>query len=172
MSAIVSSLSLSLLLASTSLAAPLKDSSPRQSLPELAPSGNPTRSPNIKTQPRSFHNVQLPAHLQDLLRSTHLLSDAISPALEAAFNGAAIQDVAGARQATMPLIDDISGNLDVLYYGPISMGSQNQRMTVDIDTGSADLWVPVDCPDCPHPGYQSDKSSTYQETGDDFAVQY
>ncbi|KIO26680.1 hypothetical protein M407DRAFT_74222 [Tulasnella calospora MUT 4182] len=72
----------------------------------------------------------------------------------------------------MPLIDDISGNLDVLYYGPISMGSQNQRMTVDIDTGSADLWVPVNCPDCPHPGYQADKSSTYQETGDDFAVQY
>ncbi|KAG8897567.1 hypothetical protein FRC01_011283, partial [Tulasnella sp. 417] len=59
-------------------------------------------------------------HLQDLLHITHLISDAISPALEAAFNGAAIEDVASARQATMPLVDNISGNLDVLYYGQLA----------------------------------------------------
>lgn len=45
------------------------------------------------------------------------------------------------KSAVMPVIDDISGNLDVQYYGPLQMGTQNQRLTVDIDTGSADLWV-------------------------------
>ncbi|KIO31957.1 hypothetical protein M407DRAFT_18985, partial [Tulasnella calospora MUT 4182] len=166
MSLIASSLSLSLLLASASLAAPLQGSfswsaPSRAGSYDLARRGFKAAPPvtgedfvfdpsyaqaeirrvlsKYKDAAEIIHNVQLPAHLQDLLHSTHLLSDAISPALEAAFDGAAIQDVAGARQATMPLIDDISGNLDVLYYGPISMGSQNQRMTVDIDTGSADL---------------------------------
>ena len=41
----------------------------------------------------------------------------------------------------MPLTDYISGAMDVLYYGPLDFGSPPQSMTVDIDTGSADLWV-------------------------------
>ncbi|KAG9029939.1 hypothetical protein FS837_003432, partial [Tulasnella sp. UAMH 9824] len=149
MSPIVSSLSLSLILTSTGFAAPLQGSflssvTPRAGSYDLARRGFKAAPPvtgedfvfdpsyaqaetrrvlsKYKDAAKIIHNVQLPAHLQDLLHSTHLLADAISPALEAAFNGAAIQDVAGARQATMPLIDNISGNLDVLYYGPISMG--------------------------------------------------
>lgn len=47
----------------------------------------------------------------------------------------------GAKTAQMALIDDIVGSLDVEYYGPLKMGTQMQRLTVDIDTGSADLWV-------------------------------
>ncbi|KAG8952196.1 hypothetical protein FRC04_004903 [Tulasnella sp. 424] len=201
MSPITSSIPLSLLLASTALAAPLHEvqSSPSPfsngGLFNLARRGFKAIPPvdsddyvcdpsyaqkemqrilsKYKDAANIIHNVNLPQHLGDLIRGgTDLLSDYISPELEAAFNGAAIQDVAGSRQATMPLTDNISGNLDVLYYGPIRMGSQNQRMTVDIDTGSADLWVPVGCENCPHPGYQADRSSTYRETGDDFSVQY
>lgn len=48
---------------------------------------------------------------------------------------------ADSMTAVLPLTDEISGNLDVEYYGPLLMGTTNQRMTVDVDTGSADLWV-------------------------------
>lgn len=51
------------------------------------------------------------------------------------------QNAASANSAQVPLIDYMSGNMDVLYYGPIQLGTGNQRLTVDIDTGSADLWV-------------------------------
>jgi hypothetical protein len=45
--------------------------------------------------------------------------------------------------AQMALTDYILGNLDVLYYGPLDIGSPAQGMMIDIDTGSADLWVRV-----------------------------
>ncbi|KAG8991856.1 hypothetical protein FRB94_012210 [Tulasnella sp. JGI-2019a] len=76
------------------------------------------------------------------------------------------------KTAQMPLIDDIVGNLDVEYYGPLAMGTRKQRMTVDIDTGSADLWVPVACQDCPHPSYDAQGSDSYQTSGQAFEVTY
>ncbi|KAG8934118.1 hypothetical protein FRC01_005017 [Tulasnella sp. 417] len=190
---------ISLLLASTSLAAPLQGSSTASSnlksgLYNIARRGikaNPVANDDpifdptyaqaeiqrvlskYKQAAHLIHNVHLPPHLKNLLHNpNYLITDDISPELDAAYRGEAIQDMAGSRQALMPLMDYISGNLDILYYGPINMGSQNQRMTFDIDTGSADLWVPVNCPDCPHPGYAAERSSTYRETSQDFSVQY
>ena len=48
---------------------------------------------------------------------------------------------ASASSGSVALTDYMSGSMDVLYYGGISMGSSKQTMAVDFDTGSADLWV-------------------------------
>ena len=77
------------------------------------------------------------------------------------------------QMSQMPLTDFRSGNLDVLYYGPLQFGSAKQRLTVDIDTGSADLWVPVNCEDgCKSPGYNAAASGTYRGSHVPFEVTY
>ncbi|KAI0769732.1 aspartic peptidase domain-containing protein [Trametes elegans] len=64
----------------------------------------------------------------------------------------------------MPLIDEMSDAFDVLYYGPMQFGSGQKVLGVDIDTGSADLWVPVDCFNCQSEQYKGRASVTYQRT--------
>lgn len=72
----------------------------------------------------------------------------------------------------MPLQDYISGTMDILYYGPVNIGSPPQMMTVDVDTGSADLWVPVDCSNCQNKQFKTTDSSTYMSNEDPFAISY
>ncbi|KAG8737559.1 hypothetical protein FRC12_017103 [Ceratobasidium sp. 428] len=43
--------------------------------------------------------------------------------------------------AHMKVVDYIVGGLDVLYYGGLGFGSPSQEIMLDVDTGSADLWV-------------------------------
>ncbi|KAG9016891.1 Type I transmembrane sorting receptor [Tulasnella sp. JGI-2019a] len=40
------------------------------------------------------------------------------------------------------LKDDYEAGIDLLYYGPLSMGTPRQKLTVDFDTGSSDLVIP------------------------------
>ncbi|KAI9633852.1 aspartic peptidase domain-containing protein [Dioszegia hungarica] len=58
--------------------------------------------------------------------------------------------------------------MDVLYYGEVGIGSPEQTMTVDFDTGSADLW----CSSCKSSQFNSPRSSTYRDTGKPFSVEY
>ena len=81
-------------------------------------------------------------------------------------------DVPSTKAATMPLRDYISGALDILYYGFMEFGTPPQRLSVDIDTGSADLWVPANCDTCQNKQMDTKKSSTYREGKRSFDVAY
>lgn len=72
----------------------------------------------------------------------------------------------------MPLRDLVSGTIDVLYYGPLQFGTPPQELTVDVDTGSADLWIPSECESCPNKQFDKHASSTYSDTGKTFAIAY
>jgi len=76
------------------------------------------------------------------------------------------------RTGQWPLQDEISGALDVLYYGPIDIGTPAQRFTVDVDTGSADLWVPAGCSNCRVRRFEASYSSTYRPTTQAVSVTY
>ncbi|KAH9485313.1 Pepsin A [Psilocybe cubensis] len=78
--------------------------------------------------------------------------------------------LASSGQAKMPLTDMMSGptNLDTLYYGPLRFGTPPQELTVDVDTGSADLWVPSGCAACSNKQFNKQSSSTYSESGSTF----
>jgi Eukaryotic aspartyl protease len=71
-----------------------------------------------------------------------------------------------------PLQDEVSGALDVLYYGPIYVGTPSQAFTVDFDTGSADLWLPANCHNCRGRQFEAGRSSTYRSTNQDVSITY
>ncbi len=74
---------------------------------------------------------------------------------------------------TMPMKDYIgSGNMDILYYGPLEFGSPPQTLTVSVVTGSADTWIPSHCPDCSNEQFDPASSSTYKDTGKKATVTY
>ncbi|KAK0461348.1 aspartic peptidase domain-containing protein, partial [Desarmillaria tabescens] len=70
------------------------------------------------------------------------------------------------------LTDFIDGALDVLYYSSINIGTPFQTLTVDIDTGSADLWFPANCPSCFRDQFVPEKSSSYINKRRKFSVVY
>jgi cathepsin D len=77
-----------------------------------------------------------------------------------------------AQSATDPLTDEIQKITHVPFYGPLEFGKKSQQLPVAFDTGSADMWVPVDCGDCKNPQYNAVASSTYKNTGNAFNINY
>ncbi|EJD46139.1 acid protease [Auricularia subglabra TFB-10046 SS5] len=61
---------------------------------------------------------------------------------------------------------------DSFYYGAVSIGTKGQVLNVDIDTGSADLWVQSGCRDCTSAQFQPSKSKTFKKTTQKFSIQY
>ncbi|KAI0085144.1 aspartic peptidase domain-containing protein [Irpex rosettiformis] len=64
----------------------------------------------------------------------------------------------------MSMKDDIEGGMDVSYYGPLQFGTPGQDLTVSVDTGSADLWIPTTCPSCSNAQFAPAGSSTFQNS--------
>jgi hypothetical protein len=68
----------------------------------------------------------------------------------------------------------ISDYQNAQFYGPIKIGGQDFKVT--FDTGSSNVWVPAK--NCSwhtcwfHPRYDPTKSSTYQQDGREYKVQY
>jgi hypothetical protein len=105
--------------------------------------------------------------------TTRMPMSQASSAINAAATSAAGNDILKRDSASaLGLTDYISGSMDVLYYGPINIGTPSQEITVDFDTGSADLWLPVNCGNCQSKQFKSSDSPTYRTNGDSFAVEY
>ncbi|KAF8210169.1 aspartic peptidase domain-containing protein [Mycena galopus ATCC 62051] len=73
---------------------------------------------------------------------------------------------------TMPLVDYLSGSLDLMYYGQVEIGTPAQKLTIDVDTGSADLWLPSGCRKCTHKQFKPSKSSTCERSNETFSISY
>lgn len=72
----------------------------------------------------------------------------------------------------MPLNGHFERNLDLLYYGEVKVGTPAQSLTVQVDTGSADLWVPANCPKCTGKQFEPGQSHTYQSKESTFEEYY
>ncbi|KAG2747390.1 acid protease [Suillus brevipes Sb2] len=77
-----------------------------------------------------------------------------------------------AQSATDPLTDETQKIIHVPFYGSLEFGKKSQQLPVAFDTGSADLWVPVDCGDCANLQYNTAASPTYKNTGNAFNLNY
>lgn len=78
----------------------------------------------------------------------------------------------GVGSSSLPLADYHPSAFDVMYYGPLQFGTPAQRLTVEIDTGSAELWVASNCGACNDPQYEPLQSKTYTNLQDRFYVTY
>ena len=72
----------------------------------------------------------------------------------------------------MKLTDDVTNGFDLLYYSTLTFGTPPQSLTVSIDTGSADLWVPANCRACDNAQYTPKASSTYKKNSSKFSISY
>ena len=62
----------------------------------------------------------------------------------------------------MSLTDQFCRNLDLLYYGEVRIGIPAKSLTVQVDTGSVDFWVPAGCPKFSRLQFKPEHSRMYE----------
>ncbi|KAK7472627.1 hypothetical protein VKT23_000740 [Stygiomarasmius scandens] len=74
----------------------------------------------------------------------------------------------------LPALWPLNDGKHTLYYGTIYIGTPPQVFKLNIDTGSADMWVQASGPDmsAEKSYYDPEQSSTYSDPGTDFSVVY
>ncbi len=145
-----------------------QDTHPEAGYPQFEPPAAPGQGADSASQ---GHPSTIPSLLSPSLSSSPGVVHALTNPNEEAPNIIGVPPMAPGT-VQMPLTDYISGAMDVLYYGPLDFGSPPQSLTVDIDTGSADLWMPVDCQGCTNDQFSSRHSSTYRGAATRCAITY
>ena len=74
------------------------------------------------------------------------------------------------RETNISQAEDVEQN--ALYLATVSIGTPAQNLKLDFDTGSADLWVPVNCTSCNGLSFDPAQSSTYTNTNQPFSITY
>lgn len=119
-------------------------------------------------------NDIIDSNLADQYSPTFGDSEAVSPHFDAGLvgSGADTQSETTSGTGQWSLLDEVSGALDILYYGPARFGTPPQTLTVDVDTGSADLWVPANCGNCHGRQFDAAHSSTFRPSNQEFSITY
>lgn len=113
------------------------------------------------------------AAASDSTDDTRENSQPVNGAMPSAAPGPIRPILAKSGTAQVPLVDYIDSGYDILYHASLSIGTPPQDFTVDVDTGSADLWVPSNCSNCEnHNQYDPGASTTSVDKGSRFTVVY
>lgn len=78
----------------------------------------------------------------------------------------------GTRSAAAAGVNLPLDNEYALYLADIEIGTPGQKIQIDVDTGSSDLWVPGAGTQSDYGTYDHSKSSTYKKVQDGFKISY
>ena len=137
---------------------------------------------STKAQPRSLDTIM--RFVSILALATGILANGVTIPLQKTDNylnspeGAlqAIDWLAAKYDADQPDRLALDNVMNAQYFGAVQLGTPPKDFKVIFDTGSSDFWVPstrcFDPPCLNHVQYDANASSTYQENGKEFRIQY
>ena len=84
--------------------------------------------------------------------------------------GALIQQVP--VMTKLPLTDHVAGGEDIMYFGDLLFGLNKQKLSIDLDTGSADLRVVSNCTGCEGDQFDMGSSLKLRKLDEGFSISY
>lgn len=124
---------------------------------------NPPTTPSPYTSYQAFNDTPIIQYFKNSSNLVHPLST--DPSAPVPSDSSPIIGLPNTNYTDfhlMPLKDDIAAGMDVSYYGSLFFGTPGQDLTVSVDTGSADLWIPATCPSCSGSQFAPAASQTFR----------